>query len=50
LGLKRLGCCSGAIVGADIPGRTIIGENNVIGHYAVVGAKCQDLKYKVYFF
>ncbi|PWZ09446.1 hypothetical protein Zm00014a_026002 [Zea mays] len=36
----------GAIVGADIPGRTIIGENNVIGHYAVVGAKCQDLKYK----
>ncbi|OQU87439.1 probable acyl-[acyl-carrier-protein]--UDP-N-acetylglucosamine O-acyltransferase, mitochondrial isoform X1 [Sorghum bicolor] len=37
---------TGAILGADIPGRTIIGENNVIGHYAVVGAKCQDLKYK----
>ncbi|GJM93295.1 hypothetical protein PR202_ga09840 [Eleusine coracana subsp. coracana] len=38
---------SGAILGADIPGRTIIGENNVIGHYATVGVKCQDLKYKV---
>ncbi|KAL6845063.1 hypothetical protein ACP4OV_024558 [Aristida adscensionis] len=37
---------SGAILGADIPGRTIIGENNVVGHYAVVGVKCQDLKYK----
>ncbi|KAG8077766.1 hypothetical protein GUJ93_ZPchr0007g3376 [Zizania palustris] len=44
-------CCShfsgsGAILGADIPGKTIIGENNVIGHHAVVGVKCQDLKYK----
>nr|CAB3478152.1 unnamed protein product [Digitaria exilis] len=38
---------SGAVIGADIPGQTIIGENNVIGHYAVVGVKCQDLKYKV---
>jgi hypothetical protein len=38
---------SGAILGADLPGRTIIGENNVIGNYAVVGVKCQDLKYKV---
>ncbi|GJN17840.1 hypothetical protein PR202_gb04942 [Eleusine coracana subsp. coracana] len=38
---------TGAILGADIPGRTIIGENNVIGHYATVGVKCQDLKYKV---
>ncbi|XP_062206721.1 probable acyl-[acyl-carrier-protein]--UDP-N-acetylglucosamine O-acyltransferase, mitochondrial isoform X3 [Phragmites australis] len=37
---------TGAILGADIPGRTIIGENNVIGHHAVVGVKCQDLKYK----
>ncbi|WVZ69022.1 hypothetical protein U9M48_017881 [Paspalum notatum var. saurae] len=37
---------TGAILGADIPGQTIIGENNVIGHYAVVGVKCQDLKYK----
>ncbi|KAK3161794.1 hypothetical protein QOZ80_1BG0081480 [Eleusine coracana subsp. coracana] len=37
---------TGAILGADIPGRTIIGENNVIGHYATVGVKCQDLKYK----
>lgn len=40
---------SGAIVGADLPGRTIIGRNNVIGHYAVIGVKCQDLKYKVCF-
>ncbi|XP_072960261.1 probable acyl-[acyl-carrier-protein]--UDP-N-acetylglucosamine O-acyltransferase, mitochondrial isoform X3 [Typha angustifolia] len=38
---------TGAIVGADLPGQTVIGSNNVIGHYAVVGAKCQDLKYKV---
>ncbi|XP_022682155.1 probable acyl-[acyl-carrier-protein]--UDP-N-acetylglucosamine O-acyltransferase, mitochondrial isoform X2 [Setaria italica] len=37
---------TGAILGADIPGQTIIGENNVIGHYAIVGSKCQDLKYK----
>ncbi|XP_008795481.2 probable acyl-[acyl-carrier-protein]--UDP-N-acetylglucosamine O-acyltransferase, mitochondrial [Phoenix dactylifera] len=37
---------NGAIVGADIPGRTIIGNDNVIGHHAVVGVKCQDLKYK----
>ncbi|KAL0925631.1 hypothetical protein M5K25_003996 [Dendrobium thyrsiflorum] len=37
---------SGAIVGADLPGRTIIGCNNVIGYHAVVGVKCQDLKYK----
>lgn len=41
---------SGAIVGADIPGQTIIGSNNVIGHHAVVGVKCQDLKYKVSYF
>lgn len=29
-----------------MPGRTIIGRNNVIGHHAVIGVKCQDLKYK----
>lgn len=38
---------SGAVIGDDLPGRTIIGCNNVIGHHAVVGVKCQDLKYKV---
>ncbi|PUZ54997.1 hypothetical protein GQ55_5G177100 [Panicum hallii var. hallii] len=37
---------TGAILGADIPGQTVIGENNIIGHYATVGIKCQDLKYK----
>lgn len=37
---------TGAIVGANLPGKTIIGSNNVIGHHAVVGVKCQDLKYK----
>lgn len=25
---------------------TVIGSNNIIGHHAVVGVKCQDLKYK----
>lgn len=38
---------SGAVVGADIPGRTVIGKQNNIGYHAVVGVKCQDLKYKV---
>ncbi|KAG9456542.1 hypothetical protein H6P81_001050 [Aristolochia fimbriata] len=38
---------AGAIVGADIPGQTIIGSKNTVGHHAVVGAMCQDLKYKV---
>lgn len=38
---------SGAVVGADIPGQTTIGNCNVLGNYAVVGVKCQDLKYKV---
>ncbi|KVH93958.1 Bacterial transferase hexapeptide repeat-containing protein, partial [Cynara cardunculus var. scolymus] len=38
---------SGAVVGENIPGRTIIGCNNVIGHHAVIGLKCQDMKYKV---
>ncbi|KAJ0861116.1 putative acyl-[acyl-carrier-protein]--UDP-N-acetylglucosamine O-acyltransferase [Helianthus annuus] len=37
---------SGAVVGDNIPGKTIIGCNNVIGHHAVVGIKCQDMKYK----
>ncbi|KAL9272974.1 putative acyl-[acyl-carrier-protein]--UDP-N-acetylglucosamine O-acyltransferase, mitochondrial [Drosera capensis] len=36
----------GAVVGDEIPGRTSIGSNNIIGHHAVVGIKCQDLKYK----
>ncbi|PIA43056.1 hypothetical protein AQUCO_02000481v1, partial [Aquilegia coerulea] len=37
---------TGAVVGEDLPGSTIIGCNNAIGHHAVVGARCQDLKYK----
>ncbi|KAL5558475.1 hypothetical protein UlMin_034686, partial [Ulmus minor] len=37
---------SGAVVGDDLPGRTVMGCNNVIGHHSVVGIKCQDLKYK----
>ncbi|GBG63167.1 hypothetical protein CBR_g36936 [Chara braunii] len=36
----------GAVVGEDIPGKTILGKFNQIGRYAVVGVKCQDLKYK----
>ncbi|KAG8376114.1 hypothetical protein BUALT_Bualt09G0029700 [Buddleja alternifolia] len=36
----------GAIVGDELPGRTVIGCNNIIGHHAVVGIKCQDMKYK----
>ena len=38
---------SGAIIGVDLPGKTIKRSNNVIGHHAVVGVKCQDLKYEV---
>lgn len=38
---------SGAVVGDDLPGHTVIGCNNIIGHHAVVGIKCQDMKYKV---
>jgi len=38
---------SGAVVGSDLPGRTVIGKNNFIGYHAVVGVKCQDLKYRV---
>lgn len=37
---------SGAIVGADLPGTTVIGSDNTIGHHAVVGVRCQDMKYK----
>ncbi|KAK4749597.1 hypothetical protein SAY87_027046 [Trapa incisa] len=37
---------TGAVIGDDLPGRTLVGCNNIIGHYAVVGVKCQDLKYK----
>ncbi|KAG6552917.1 hypothetical protein Mapa_005573 [Marchantia paleacea] len=37
---------TGAVVGADIPGKTIIGDHNLIGYHAVVGVKCQDMKYK----
>lgn len=37
----------GAVVGDDLPGCTVIGEKNIIGHHAVVGIKCQDMKYKV---
>ena len=40
---------SGAVVGDDYPGCTIIGSNNIIGYHAVVGVKCQDMKYKVCF-
>ena len=40
---------SGAVVGDHLPGRTVLGRNNVIGHHAVIGIKCQDLKYKVHF-
>ncbi|GLT47842.1 hypothetical protein SLA2020_215030 [Shorea laevis] len=37
---------TGAVVGDDLPGGTVIGCNNIIGHHAVVGVKCQDMKYK----
>ncbi|KAF7813917.1 putative acyl-[acyl-carrier-protein]--UDP-N-acetylglucosamine O-acyltransferase, mitochondrial isoform X1 [Senna tora] len=37
---------TGAVVGDDLPGYTIIGRNNIIGYHAVIGVKCQDLKYK----
>ncbi|CDY43512.1 BnaA01g07320D [Brassica napus] len=40
---------TGAVVGDELPGGyTVIVGNNIIGHHAVVGIKCQDLKYKVY--
>lgn len=37
---------TGAVVGDDYPGCTIIGSNNTIGYHAVIGVKCQDMKYK----
>ncbi|XP_057969113.1 probable acyl-[acyl-carrier-protein]--UDP-N-acetylglucosamine O-acyltransferase, mitochondrial isoform X2 [Malania oleifera] len=37
----------GVVLGDDLPGQTIIGNNNIIGHHAVVGLKCQDMKYKL---
>nr|XP_017240252.1 PREDICTED: probable acyl-[acyl-carrier-protein]--UDP-N-acetylglucosamine O-acyltransferase, mitochondrial isoform X2 [Daucus carota subsp. sativus] len=37
---------TGAVVGDELPGSTAIGCNNRIGHHAVVGIRCQDLKYK----
>ncbi|PON45450.1 UDP-3-O-[3-hydroxymyristoyl] glucosamine N-acyltransferase LpxD [Trema orientale] len=37
---------TGAVVGDDLPGRTVMGCNNIVGHYAVVGLRCQDLKYQ----
>ncbi|TQD79599.1 hypothetical protein C1H46_034824 [Malus baccata] len=43
---ERCVLMTGAIVGDDLPGRTVLGCDNVIGHHAVVGVKCQDLKYK----
>ncbi|XP_038695941.1 probable acyl-[acyl-carrier-protein]--UDP-N-acetylglucosamine O-acyltransferase, mitochondrial isoform X2 [Tripterygium wilfordii] len=43
---ERCVLMTGAVVGDDLPGSTVIGCNNVIGHHAVVGVKCQDLKYK----
>ncbi|XP_024017216.1 probable acyl-[acyl-carrier-protein]--UDP-N-acetylglucosamine O-acyltransferase, mitochondrial [Morus notabilis] len=43
---ERCVLMTGAVVGDDLPGRTVMGSNNMIGHYAIVGVKCQDLKYK----
>ncbi|RZC27786.1 putative acyl-[acyl-carrier-protein]--UDP-N-acetylglucosamine O-acyltransferase, mitochondrial isoform B [Glycine soja] len=34
-------------VGDDHPGCTVIGSNNTIGYHAVIGVKCQDMKYKI---
>jgi hypothetical protein len=39
-----------AVVGADLPGSIVIGNNNFIGYNAVVEAKCQDLKHRVRLF
>lgn len=35
------------MVGDYQPGGTVIGRNNTIGYHAVVGVKCQDMKYEV---
>ncbi|KAL3322966.1 hypothetical protein AABB24_040187, partial [Solanum stoloniferum] len=37
---------TGAVIGDDLPGHTVAGRNNVFGHHAVIGIKCQDMKYK----
>lgn len=36
---------TGAVIGDDLPGCTFIGCNNIMGQYAVIGTKCQDMKY-----
>ncbi len=50
LGRTRLGprCLlrAGALVGSAGAGETVLGARNVIGHYAVVGAQCPDLKFR----
>ncbi|XP_021606437.1 probable acyl-[acyl-carrier-protein]--UDP-N-acetylglucosamine O-acyltransferase, mitochondrial isoform X3 [Manihot esculenta] len=43
---ERCVLMTGAVVGDDLPGLTVLGNNNIIGHHAVVGVKCQDMKYK----
>ncbi|XP_044480061.1 probable acyl-[acyl-carrier-protein]--UDP-N-acetylglucosamine O-acyltransferase, mitochondrial isoform X1 [Mangifera indica] len=43
---ERCVLMTGAVVGDDLPGQTVLGCNNIIGHHAVVGVKCQDMKYK----
>ncbi|XP_055801803.1 probable acyl-[acyl-carrier-protein]--UDP-N-acetylglucosamine O-acyltransferase, mitochondrial [Solanum dulcamara] len=37
---------SGTVIGDDLLGHTVVGRNNVFGHHAVIGVKCQDMKYK----
>ncbi|KAL5698773.1 acyl-[acyl-carrier-protein]--UDP-N-acetylglucosamine O-acyltransferase [Ranunculus cassubicifolius] len=44
---ERCTVMTGAVVGEDLPWSTTIGCNNLIGHHAVVGARCQDLKYEL---
>uniref|UniRef100_A0A2P2K603 Putative acyl-acyl-carrier-proteinUDP-N-acetylglucosamine O-acyltransferase n=1 Tax=Rhizophora mucronata TaxID=61149 RepID=A0A2P2K603_RHIMU len=44
---KQCVLMTGAVVGDDLPGRTVIGHDNVIGHHSVIGIKCQDMKYKL---
>ncbi|KAF2285152.1 hypothetical protein GH714_038857 [Hevea brasiliensis] len=43
---ERCVLMTGAVVGDELPGHTVLGHNNIIGHHAVVGVKCQDMKYK----
>lgn len=38
----------GAVVGSDLPGWTRLGSHNKVGNYALVGIRCQDMKYKVW--